>query len=142
MNIPTDTLDNWLNELKPYQRNIINNLLIAQDNNVENVAEKWLTTTGSPNIVSFGGEIKDSKPFWDNFKKEFYYFLCDETKYVEIKKSLKEESSIVKTMLVSSISSVIGATLGLNAALLTPTIVLMLYATSKIGVSAYCKTYI
>ncbi len=136
-NIPTDDIDNWLGELKPYQRKILKEFLTTQD--AERAAEKWLTTTGSPNIIAFGGE-KNSKPFWDLFKKEFYRLLCDETAYVEEKKALAIEGHIPKVVIISGISGALGATLGYSATLLAPTVTLLLFTVGKMGLAAYCQT--
>lgn len=136
---PEDSLEAWTNELKPYQRKIITQLLIKQNNDIQKVAESWLTISGSPSIIAFGG-IKTSTPFWQNFRNEFYSFLCDDSKYIDIKKSLAEEAPVGKALLISSISGAIGATLGFSAALLTPVVALLLYLVAKMGMNAYCKT--
>ena len=136
INIPTDDLENWLGELKPYQRSILNEFLTTQD--AELAAEKWLTTTGSPNIVAFGG-AENPKPFWDRFKNEFRRFLCDETAYAEEKKALVAENPISKAMIISVISSALGATLGLSATLIAPAATLLLFTVGKMGLAAYCQ---
>ncbi|MEQ1673526.1 MAG: hypothetical protein ABL865_00590 [Candidatus Nitrotoga sp.] len=136
INIPTDDLDNWLKELKPYQRAILKEFLITND--AEQSAEKWLTTTGSPNIAAFGG-TENPKPFWERFKNEFHRFLCDETAYTEEKKTLSAESPISKAMVISVISSALGATLGLSATLLAPATTLLLYTVGKMSIAAYCQ---
>ena len=137
INIPTDDLENWLGELKPYQSSILKEFLTTQD--AELAAEKWLTTTGSPNIVAFGG-AENPKPFWDRFKNEFHRFLCDETAYAEEKKALVAENPISKAMIISVISSALGATLGLSATLIAPAATLLLFTVGKMGLAAYCQT--
>ena len=135
--IPVDDLGTWLAELKPYQRNIINEFLASQG--PESAAEKWLTTTGSQNIVAFGG-AQPNKPFWDRFKNQFHRFVCDETAFVEEKKALATEAPVTKALMISVISSALGAALGLSATLLAPAVVLLLYSIGRIGVAAYCDT--
>jgi hypothetical protein len=137
INIPTDNLENWLGELKPYQRSILNEFLTTQD--AELAAEKWLTTTGSPNIIAFGG-AENPKPFWDRFKNEFHRFLCDETAYTEEKKALVAENPITKAMIISVISSALGATLGLSATLIAPAATLLLFTVGKMSLAAYCQS--
>jgi len=139
INLPADNLDDWLNELKPYQRDIIKNLLKTEHQNTEKTAEKWLTMTGSSNIAAFGG-IENPKPFWDSFKNEIYLFFCDDTAYADIKKSFGDERPIVKKVLISAVSGAIGATLGYSATLLAPAVVLMLSTIAQMGINAYCKT--
>lgn len=139
LTIPTASLSDWLSVLKPYQREIVDVLLVKENQNAERAAEKWLTATGATNIIPFGG-VGNHKPFWDNFKSEFIRFLCDKTAYTEIKAGISNESPLVKTLWVSVISSAIGAKLGYAATLLAPAVALLLSAIGKISLQAYCKT--
>lgn len=134
--IPAAELEEWLVELKPYQRSTIETFL--QKASPEEAAEKWLSTTGSPNIVPFGGN-QDTKPFWDRFRAEFRNFLCDDEAYVEEKKLLSSESVVTKAILVSTISAAIGATIGFAATLLAPAVTLLLCIVGKMGINAFCK---
>jgi hypothetical protein len=136
--IPDESLENWLSQLKTYQKNSITELLKSNDE--LKTAEIWVTSTGPKNIVTFGGEPKQ-KPFWNNLKMEFDQFLCNDSVYIKEKNSLKEESPISQALIVSTISGALGAKLGLAATLLAPAIVLLLYCASKITLKAYCNTY-
>jgi hypothetical protein len=60
--IPDLPVNEWLAELKSYQRTTLEAFLTSDD--AERAAEKWLTTLGSPNIAAFGGQPADTKPFW------------------------------------------------------------------------------
>ena len=137
INIPSAELDAWIAELKPYQRAILTDFLKTEA--PEKVAERWLTTTGSPNLVAFGG-VGDPKPFWERFRTEFDRFLCDESAYVEERKALLAEGSVSKAMLISIVASALGATLGFAATLLAPAVTLLLYLAGKIGIAAYCAS--
>lgn len=134
--IPVADTNEWLSLLKPYQRSTIDFFL--QDSTPEEAAEKWLSTTGSPNIVPFGGQ-QNTKPFWDSFKTEFRKFLCDDEAYVEEKKLLSMEDGVTKAFLVSTISAAIGASIGFAATLLAPAVTLLLCSVGKIGIKAYCN---
>jgi len=137
LEVPSYDLDNWLNELKPYQRNTIQKLLEIS-NDPEEAAKKWITATGPQNTIPFGG-IRDSKPFWDRFKEEIQKFFCDDSSYVTEKEVLLKEAPVSKSLLISVVSSAIGATIGYSATLLAPAIVIILYTIGKIGINAYCK---
>ncbi|MCP9826493.1 hypothetical protein KBY78_14020 [Synechococcus sp. EJ6-Ellesmere] len=134
--IPMADEEEWLGLLKPYQRSIIN--VFLKEDSLEEAAEKWLSTTGSPNIVPFGGN-QNSKPFWDRFSVEVRKFLCDDEAYVEEKKLLSSESEVSKAILVSTISAAIGATLGFTATLLAPPVTLLICSVGRIGINAYCN---
>lgn len=123
LQIPDCKLGEWLFELKPYQRNTIQQLLATMP--PEEVAKKWIMASGSQNIVPFGG-IRDNGPFWDRFKSEFKKFICDDDAYVGEKKSLLAEGPITKALLISTTSAAIGASIGYTATLLAPTCAVLL----------------
>jgi len=134
--IPNENIAEWLAVLKPYQRNTLT--IFLEGATPEQAAERWLSSTGSPNIVPFGG-LNDTKPFWDRFKDEFRKFVCDENAYVEEKKALNAQGPIGKAVLVSAVSAAIGATIGYSATLLAPAVTLLLCTVGKIGLHAYCN---
>jgi len=133
--IPDADVAEWLGVLKPYQRNTLTAFL--EGSTPEQAAERWLGSTGSRNIIPFGGP-QDTKPFWERFKDEFRKFVCDESTYVEEKKTLDTQGAVGKAVLVSAVSAAIGATIGYSATLLAPAVTLMLCAVGKMGRNAYC----
>lgn len=54
MEIVSESLDEWLSTLKPFQRNTIKNLLQNNDGNEEKVAELWLNSFGPINTATYG----------------------------------------------------------------------------------------
>jgi len=136
LKIPSGDIDDWLSELKPYQKNTM--LQILNSCSPEEAPEKWITATGHENTIPFGGS-RDTKPFWDKFRSEFKRFICDDNAYAEDKKALIAESSITKPILISVISAAIGATIGYTATLLAPAVAILLCTVGKIGKNAYCK---
>ncbi|MDP3761746.1 MAG: hypothetical protein Q8R01_14645 [Ramlibacter sp.] len=136
LTIPDAPIEQWLAELKPYQRQTLEKFLASDD--AEAVAEKWLTTIGSANIASFGGQITDPKPFWDRFKAECHKFICDDGAYSDEKKAILAEVPISKAMLISAMSSAIGTTLGTAGTLIAPAATLLLFTVGRMGLNAYC----
>ncbi len=134
LDIPKCELEAWLEELKPYQRNTILQLLATSS--PEEAAEKWISATGFSDIVPFAGTI-DGKSFWEKFKVEFRKFVCDENEYVEEKKALKGQRT--RGALLSAASAALGASLGYSATVLVPAIALLLFTVGKIGIIAYCR---
>jgi len=134
--VPEGNIEDWLKELKPYQKNTLSEILLSND--PEKAADIWITSQGSEIIVHFGG-THDTKPFLDRFKQEFRRFICDDSAYSEEKKALNVEGGITKTLLVSAISSAIGATIGYSATLLAPAVAILLCVVGKMTVNAYCK---
>lgn len=137
LQIPDCELDEWLSELKPYQRNTIQQLLVTMPQ--EEVAKKWIMASGSQNIVPFGG-IRDNEPFWDRFKSEFKKFICDDGAYVGEKKTLLAEGPITKALLIITISAAIATNIGYAATLLAPTVAVLLCTVGKISINAYCNS--
>jgi hypothetical protein len=131
------TLENWLSELKAYQRNSI--VTLIDEYGEENAVEKWLSANGPKDNVPFGGiQTADTKPFLDKFKTEFKKFVCNHPDYEEDRKKLNLESPIVKGIWISVISAALGATLGFAATLLAPAVAVMLSIVGKMGLNAYC----
>ena len=135
--VPYESLESWLAELKPYQRNTLQQFLIAQE--PEKAAEMWLTTIGSPNIAGFGGVASDPKPFWVRFKAECHRFVCDETAYSDDKKAFLSKVPVSKDVLISVMSGAIGANLGTAGTLVAPAVTLILFTVGRIGLNAYCS---
>lgn len=137
ISVPSESLESWLSELKPYQRTTIQQFTGSM--NPEQAAERWLTTIGSPNIAGFGGAgMQDPKPYWERFKAECNRFLCDEEAYAEEKKEIIAQSPLSKPLLISIMSSAIGATLGTAGTLIAPAVTLMLFTIGQMGLNAYC----
>lgn len=134
--IPEGSEQEWLSELKPYQRSTVDCFL--QNANFEEAAQLWLSTTGSPEIIQFGGE-KDPEVFWNRFSQEFFKYICDDSAYKDEKEALYSEARITRDLLIASVSATLGSALGLAATLLAPVIVLMFLHITKIGRNAYCN---
>jgi hypothetical protein len=133
--IPNAEADEWIALLRPYQRQTIASFL--EQSSLEEAAKKWLSTTGSPNIVPFGGQ-RDTKPFWERFEAEFKRFVCDDQAYVDEKKALSLEAPANKALLIATMSAALGATIGFAATLLAPAVALLLCFVGKIGKNAFC----
>lgn len=129
-------LEEWLNELKPYQKKSIS-LLITQHGE-EKAAEIWVTSNGPLNNIPFGGAFQNSQPFFDRFLLEFQKFICGHPDYESYRKKLGAETPVVKTLYISMISSAIGATIGFYATLLAPAVAILLSTVGKMGLNAYC----
>jgi hypothetical protein len=131
------TLVDWLDQLKPYQKNSM--LILINSYGEEEAIEKWLSANGSKDNIPFGGvQTTDTKPFLDRFKSEFKKFVCNHPDYEEERKKLNIESPVVKTIWISIISASLGATLGFAATLLAPAVAVMLSIVGKMGINAYC----
>jgi hypothetical protein len=129
-------LEEWLNELKPYQKNSIN--ILIQQCGQEKAAEIWITSNGPLNNVPFGGVSQNTQPFFDRFKHEFQKFICGHPDYDSYRKKLGAETPVVKTLYISMISSAIGATIGFSATLLAPAVAILLSTVGQMGLNAYC----
>lgn len=136
MEIPNYELDEWLSILKPYQRDIMTQLV--SEYGEEKAIEKWLSASGPTSTVKFGGD-GNTKPFLDRYKIEINKLICGHPDYENERGEFNKENGKLKTVIVSSISSLIGSKLGVAATVLAPVIVLTLYTVGKMGVNAYCS---
>lgn len=137
--IPQASVNEWLEELKPYQRETLKTVLA--DHTPEDAAKIWLSNIGSNSIISFGG-LRDVEPFWDRFKAEFNKFICGDPSYAGERASLAVEGINLKTAAIAAIASAVGAAIGMAATLLVPVVVLMLCIVGKVGKNAYCAANI
>ena len=137
--IPDESIDAWIQELKTYQRSTLNTFL--SNRSPEEAAELWLTTIGSRNIAGFGGSVvPDGKPFWEKFKAECRRFICDDNAYVADKDAFRHEVPVSKDLIISVMSSAIGSHLGTAGTLIAPAVTLILFTVGRLGRSAYCAT--
>lgn len=81
-----------------------------------------------------------SAELWKSVKEEFRKFLCtDSESYSDLKtdgKDIKENSA---KLLISSLSSIMGAKLGIAAGVIAPIIIWLLLVASRIGKQGLCK---
>lgn len=135
MIIPKYDIAEWLEELKPYQRQIITQLIDLYGE--EEAIDKWLLANGPSATVKFGGDgIQQS--FKDSFKGEVNKFICGHPDYKKERDELGQHGEVTKTALVSAIASAVGSQIGVAATVLVPIVVLMLYTIGKMGINAYC----
>ncbi len=137
LEMPAGSDEEWLMCLRPYQREIAETLLTS--NSPEHAAQLWISSNGPTSIVQFGGEGQ-SKPFWDCFVNEFRDFICGHHKYEKDRKSLSEQGGITRELMISAVSSGIGAAIGYPATFLAPAATLLLISVGRVGLNAYCRT--
>jgi hypothetical protein len=136
--LPTFSLDDLLEGLKPYQKRSIKTLIASHGE--EEAAKKWLAASGPSSTQQFGGQPQGNpQPFWDRLMAEFRLFVCGDKKYKKDRDKLLAQATPTAMFVVSGISSVIASTLGLAAALITPAIAILLHVVGKVGVNAWCE---
>ena len=141
MEIVNESLDTWLDVLKPYQRNTIKVLLDKNDNDEEKVAQIWLSSGGPINTATFGGlpSSTSNKNYYQCLKDELNKLICGDDTYVEEKKRILEKSNLINVCAASQIALFLSPIIEVSVPILTPAIVLMLHVISKVSVNAYCS---
>lgn len=138
MEIPKYEIDEWISILKPYQREII--LSLVDTYGAEEAINQWMMANGPVDTVKFGGMPEGEKnKFSDRFKIEINKFICGHPSYSGYREEYSKFNAGTKTALVSSISSFLGAKLGVSVSILAPAIVITLYLVGKMVVNAYCS---
>lgn len=138
MEVPNYKLNEWLEVLKPYQSEIVQQLVDKYG--VEEAIDKWILAKGPMNMVKFGGSGEEGREkFTQRYKNEINKFICGHPDYSEYRCEFGKINESAKTIIVSSLSSFIGSQLGVSGAILAPIIVLSLYLAGKMGVKAYCS---
>lgn len=129
----------WLNTLKPYQKNIVTEFLKDTDDYHE-AAEKWLTSSPDQ-TVPFGtksGKI-NKEQFKDKLVDEIEKFICGDPKYESERNDLLSQADLTQTAIVSSVSSAIAPVIGTSAPFIIPVVVLVFMVISKISKNAWCE---
>lgn len=134
--IPCSDLNSWTESLKEYQRTTIKELVSIHGE--EGAARAWLTAQGSSDISPFGA-TQNISLFWNKLNEEFRKFICDDTAYVKEKEELGKHAELTKPLLISAISSAIGATIGYAATFIAPAVAILLYLVGKMAINAYCN---
>ena len=137
MDIPNNTVQEWINALKPYQSNSVSQLVDAYGE--EEAIKRWLSANGPNSTIKFGGTGNSPEPFFFMFKEEFSKFICGDESYSKYREQLMAETPIAKTIYISCISAALGAALGYAATLLAPAVAIMLHIVGAMGVNAWCN---
>ncbi|MDE6650722.1 MAG: hypothetical protein K2K45_12420 [Muribaculaceae bacterium] len=141
LSIQPITIEECFASLKPYQRGIIEKLVAKYGE--EGAAEQWITSQGPCQTSTFGGspqEQSHAPSYWSRFKAEFDKFICGHPDYDKEREKFVSTSKPLGLAGVTGISTWLGPLIGMSPVLLVPAIALLLTATSKMGVKAYCAT--
>lgn len=141
LSIEKITTEECYASLKPYQRAIIEKLVAKYGE--EGAAEQWLTSRGPCQTSTFGGSPQEqTQPlsYWSRFKTEFDKFICGHSDYDKEREKFISTGKPLGLAGVTGISTWLGPLIGISPVLLVPAIALLLTATSKMGVKAYCAT--
>jgi hypothetical protein len=128
----------WLDALPNYQKSTIAELL--ETNPYESVAAIWLESSIGNNSPFGAGNPQGKKNYFNYLKKEFHKLMCGNPEYAAERKELNQlfEKNDTKTAIISFISAIIGAKIGLAATFIAPAVVLLLMLISKTSVNAWC----
>lgn len=138
MEVPNYELSEWLDVLKPYQGEIVKQLV--EKYGAEEAIDRWISAKGPMNVVKFGGNGEDGREkFAQRYKNEINKLICGHSDYSKERIEFGKINESTRATIVSSLSSFIGSQLGVSGAILSPIIVLSLYLVGKAGVKAYCS---
>lgn len=114
MEIVSESLDEWLTTLKPFQRNTIKNLLQNNDGNEEKVAELWLNSFGPINTATYGGvpTSASNKNYFKSLKSELNKLICGDEDYEEEKKQILDGGHLLNVAASAKIASLLAPVIG------------------------------
>lgn len=132
-------IDRMIESLDSYQQDIVKQLIVGSGGNTLIAADKWLDANMEQTVV-FGGEGKTKHGYREKIFIELEKFVCgcDDGTYDGERNQLKENGIAGKEYIISLLSAAIGAQLGLAAAFIAPTIVLIFQSLGKITIKAWC----
>jgi len=143
----TTEFSELIKQLPTFQQRIVTELLSSEQSCLV-AAENYFLASGPDNIQTFGGEpytSKDSKKsksgLWTSFLEEVNKFICGHADYSENRDKLFRESDVLKTIIITNVSTLLGSKFGMSAACVAPVIVLIVCTAIKLGKNAYCETY-
>lgn len=95
--------------------------------------------------LGFGADADGTggrKRLWDAFTAEFFVMLCTRTsRYAGLRQQVKALKGQSATVIVGTISSAVGADLGVEVGVLTPFVVLLLHGVVSLGLNTMCADY-
>lgn len=141
MEIENLTLDKWYTCLKPYQKNMIEQLVSKYGE--EKAAEEWLIARGPVQTVTFGGtpaNAAETTHYWTRLKDEFDKLICGHPDYEKEQKKILTAGKTIGLGSVTALANWLSPVIGMSPSMLVPVLVLILHTTSKMGVNAYCST--
>ncbi|MBK4989816.1 hypothetical protein [Pseudomonas sp. S36] len=129
--------DEILGSLKLYQRSLVAELLVANDE--ETAARIWLSSTGPLDLRKFGG-VPDSgeDAFYQRFRAEFRAYVCGDERYKEERDDLLKIAKPAASYVIAAISAAVASTLGIAVGLVVPAVALLLKVVGKLGLNAWC----
>jgi hypothetical protein len=129
--------EEWIAALPRYQTDLIT-LLIRSGRSPEDIAQIWSSPSSHTDVQPFGIVAQDSL-FLRNLKEQMRELLCGSDRYKEERTQIVE-SFPDRTAIVSTLSALTGAHLGLSAVFIAPIVIAVLLAIRKVGLSAWCET--
>jgi hypothetical protein len=95
--------------------------------------------------MGFSGQdrgISGRRRLWGAFTAEFFTMLCsDGDEYEDFRRQVAALKGQPTTVIVGTISSAVGAGLGIEAGLLTPFVVLLLHGVVSLGRNSMCSEF-
>lgn len=134
------TLEEWGQSLKPYQFNII--LQLVRNYGEMEAAEKWINAKGPQETATFGdisNSLNTGKNYWYSLRDEFNKLICGHPDYTKEREKLISTGKIIGLGGVSYISTLLSPIVGLSVPILTPAVMLLLHTAGKMGINAYCS---
>ena len=133
------SLDQWYDCLKPYQVDIIKQLV--SNYGEEKAAEIWITARGPIQTATFGGSQNQNENtinYWKRLKNEFDKLICGHPDYEKERSQFTVAGEAIGLSGASALTGLIAPLIGVSTVLLLPAIVLLLHLAAKMGTKAYC----
>lgn len=133
------SLEEWYTCLKPYQKNIIEQLVAKYGE--EKAAEEWLIARGPSQTATFGGEASSNTDnYWNRFRDEMDKLICGHPDYENEQKKFLTAGKTLGVGGITALSTWLSPIVCVSSSILVPSIILVLSTVSKMGINAYCST--
>lgn len=134
------TQEQWLSCLRPYQREVIKDLIELHGEDCS--IDLWLSFSSTDRIALFGGESKSdfkNNKICSAFKKEMRKFICGHKDYEQERLRLKAIMSPIGLSAATEIAIVLSSVLGISVVMLLPAVILSLQLAGKMGLNTFCN---
>ncbi|PFG05245.1 hypothetical protein [Bacillus sp. es.034] len=127
----------WLEALPNYQKEIISELLASKS--LEETALAWIEASVD-NTSPFTGQPQPEKKYLPLLKKEIHKLLCGNPEYEADRNELAQltQTKENNSTIVSMVSALIGAKVGLAATFIAPAVVIIFMMIAKTSLNAWC----
>jgi hypothetical protein len=136
------TIDDWLVDLKPFERELAQQLLLKYEGDGLAASIDWLSASGPSDTAGMGAFTLNVLPRAETFKREIVKLVCGrDPDYAAERNRLSTQFGVTTTGFAAAVAGVIGPAVSLSPLVLVGPIALVLATVGNVGRNAWCADH-